>query len=79
MLKCPYCFEVLPKVTPQCPHCSQFIIDDPIEADFPSLDKKKCIFCGNKVLAEAKFCRYCRRWLDEIDRAADEIDPKDLV
>ena len=73
MLKCPYCYEELAKKTTKCPHCSQFLIDQPINVDYPSLEKKKCIFCGKKINAEAKVCRYCRRWLDEIDQAADDL------
>jgi hypothetical protein len=79
MLKCPYCFEPLNEKLPRCPHCAQYIIDELVVTDFPSLDKKKCIFCGKKILAEAKFCRFCRRWLDEVDRAVDQVDPEDLV
>ena len=78
--KCPYCIETLAnKQLLRCPHCSQFIIDSLIETDFPSLDKKNCVFCGKKIILEAKFCRFCRRWLDEIDRAVQEVDPEDLV
>jgi hypothetical protein len=79
MLKCPYCFEPLTERPPRCPHCEQFIIDDPVKMDFPSIDKKKCIFCGKKILMEAKFCRYCRKWLDELDRVVEQVDPDDLV
>jgi 5'(3')-deoxyribonucleotidase len=50
-----------------------------MDVPFPSLDKKNCLFCGKKVLVEAKICRYCHRWLDEVDRAVNDIDPEDLV
>ena len=79
MLKCPYCFEPLTEKPLRCPHCAQFIIDDLVQMDFPSLDKKNCIFCGKKILKEAKFCRFCRQWIDDVDKAADQVDPKDLV
>jgi hypothetical protein len=78
--KCPYCFETITSLQlPRCPHCSQFIIDDIITVDYPSLDKKNCLYCGKKILREAKICRYCQKWLDEVDRAANDIDPEDLV
>lgn len=80
MFKCPYCFEVLPTdAEPRCDRCQQFILDDIINVEFPSLDKKPCLFCGKNILIEAKICRYCRRWLDEISRAVEDIDPEDLV
>ncbi|MDP2652459.1 MAG: hypothetical protein Q8Q08_00330 [Candidatus Omnitrophota bacterium] len=79
MLKCPYCYEPLTEKVLKCPHCAQFIIDEPVNMEFPSVDKKSCIFCGKKILLEAKFCRFCRRWIDEVNRAAGDIDPKDLV
>ena len=79
ILKCPYCFEHVTERTERCPHCLQYVIDEFLEADYPSVDKKNCIFCGKKISTEAKFCRFCRRWVDEIDRAAGEVDPGDLV
>jgi hypothetical protein len=78
MLKCPYCYEALPEKPLRCPHCSQFIIDDVIDSEFPSMDKKKCLFCGKKILVEAKICRYCQKWFDELDQAND-LDLNDLV
>lgn len=74
MLKCPYCYEVLSEQATKCPHCSQFIIDSLLEVDFASVDKKKCVFCGKKILAEAKICRYCHKWLDELDRTVNDLD-----
>ena len=79
MLKCPYCYETLTENVNRCPHCAQFIIDEIVETDFPSLEKKKCVFCGKKILTEAKVCRHCHRWLDEVDRAVNDVDPNDLV
>ena len=79
MLKCPYCFEKLTDKVVKCPHCEQFLLDPIIKAEFLSLDKKNCFFCGKKVFVEAKICRYCHRWLDEVDYAARDIDPNDLV
>jgi hypothetical protein len=79
MLKCPYCYETLPEKILRCPHCLQFIIDEIVTSDFPSMDKKSCVFCGKKILAEAKICRYCQKWLDELDRRLEEVDPEDLV
>ncbi len=74
MLKCPYCYEVLSERVTKCSHCSQFIIDNLIEVDFISMDKKKCVFCGEKILVEAKICRYCHKWLDELDRTVNDLD-----
>jgi len=78
MKKCPYCFEEVQDAPLRCPHCDQFIIDDLIESEFASLDKKNCIFCGKKILIEAKVCRYCHKWLDEVDRAVEDLDFDDL-
>jgi len=72
--KCPYCFEVIEGRTPKCPHCNQYMIDEPFEVDFESLDKKKCFFCGKKVLTEARVCKYCHKWLDAIDQAMNDLD-----
>jgi len=74
MLKCPYCFEVLEEKTTQCPHCDQFIIDTIIESEFRSLDKKKCFFCGKKILKESRVCRHCKQWLDSVDSGANDYD-----
>ena len=79
MFACPYCFDEIPKDTLQCSHCRQFLVDDVLNLDFPALDKKKCVYCGKPVLAPAKFCRHCQRWIDEVDFAAGEVDPEDLV
>jgi len=79
MLKCPYCYELLDcKETRRCPHCLQFIIDDVLDIPYPSVEKKDCLFCGKKILKEAIFCRHCRKWLDEINRAVDSVDWEDL-
>ena len=74
MKKCPYCFEIIEEGSAKCPQCFQFIIDELIDADYRSIDKKKCIFCGKNILAEAKICRYCRKWISDVDRAADDYD-----
>lgn len=79
MLKCPYCYETLPEKILRCPHCLQFILDDVVTSDYPSIDKKPCIFCGKKILVEAKVCRYCQKWLDDLNQRVDEVDPEDLV
>jgi|GEM_PF-563285 len=71
--KCPYCFEDLNERTPKCPHCLQYLIDDLVEVDYHGSQKKNCIFCGKKILIEAKICKFCRRWLDEVDRVADDL------
>lgn len=74
MKKCPYCFEELEQSVPKCPHCHQFLIDPPVEVDYHSIDKKKCIFCGKKILTEARFCKFCQKWLDDLDKAVDDLD-----
>lgn len=79
MLKCPNCYEALSEKSLKCPHCGQFIIDEVIHSDFMSLDKKACVYCGKKILTEAKICKFCHRWLDEVSRAVEDIDPNDLV
>ena len=77
MDKCPYCFEILEEKTIKCPHCSQYFLDKPFKSDYRSVDKKRCIFCGEKILKEATVCRHCHKWLDEIDRAIDNTDEPD--
>ena len=78
MLKCPYCYNVLSEKINQCPSCSQFIIDDLVDVDFPSVDKKNCIFCGKNILKESKVCEHCHKWLDEVDRRIQDVDFDDL-
>lgn len=79
MLKCPYCYEKLTDKVVKCPHCEQFLLDPILNLGFLSLDKKNCLFCDKKVFREAKICRYCHRWLDEVERVARDIDLDDLV
>ena len=78
MLKCPYCYEKMEEKSTRCPHCLQYIIDDLINVDFPSINKKDCILCGKQIAKEAKFCKHCRKWLDEINQAARDLDLDDL-
>ena len=73
MKKCPYCFEVLSDKPLKCPHCSQYIIDELIDSDYKSGNKKRCVFCGEEILFEAKVCRHCHKWVDEVERAADDL------
>ena len=79
MLKCPYCYEQLTEKPMRCPHCNQFIIDPLVNVDFPSIEKKDCLFCGKKILKEARFCSFCRKWLDEIDNTIEGIDWDDFA
>lgn len=60
--------------TQKCPHCVQYIIDNLVEVDYLSVEKKNCTFCGKKIFVEAKICKYCKRWLDELDRAVNDLD-----
>ena len=78
MRKCPYCFEELTEKPLKCPHCIQYIIDELIESDFQSIEKKKCIFCGKNILMEARICRFCRKWIDEVDSAASDFESRDV-
>ena len=74
MLKCPYCYDELSITeTKRCPHCSQFLIDPVLDLPYPSVEKKDCLFCGKKILKEAIFCRFCRKWLDDLTRAIDAV------
>jgi len=73
MKKCPYCFEDLTEKPLKCPHCNQYIIDDLPEVDFHGSNKKPCIFCGKKIRSEAIFCRYCKRWLDEVEKGVNDL------
>lgn len=74
MKKCPYCFEVLKEGSQKCPFCDQFIIDDLICVDYKSLEKKKCFFCGKKILQEARICKHCHQWLDRVVDAGNTFD-----
>jgi hypothetical protein len=74
MLKCPYCFEILEAPIQKCPHCGQFLIDPVVKEDYKSIDKKNCIFCGKRILTEAKVCRFCKKWLDSVDEDTKHLD-----
>lgn len=77
--KCPNCFEDLEERVPKCPHCLQYIIDDLVEVDFHGADKKNCVFCGQKILKEAKVCKFCHRWFDDLNQSVDRLkDEEDL-
>ena len=78
MKHCPYCFEEISEdQCRKCPHCLQFIIDPLADLSYKVFEKKKCILCGKKVLKEARYCKYCHRWLDRIDQDADEFEQRD--
>ena len=66
--------EMLTEAVAKCPHCFQFLIDPPVEVDYHSIDKKKCVYCGKKILAEAKFCKFCQKWLDALDQTMSDFD-----
>lgn len=72
--KCPYCFEIASEGMNKCPVCLQFIIDPLIDSEYKSIDKKKCFFCGKNILKEARICRFCHQWIDEVDRTAGDIE-----
>jgi len=75
MKKCPYCFEEITTVNSlQCPHCNQHFIDPLIDVDYKSFEKKRCVFCGKNIFKEARVCKYCRKWIDEVDDASKDYD-----
>ena len=78
MKKCPNCFEVLKEDLKDgnCPCCGLNILGKVLNLDYPSVDRKKCYFCGKMVAREAIYCRYCHKWLDEVDKMVDDL--KDL-
>ena len=76
MKKCPYCFEDLKEQLKdnKCPYCELFLSEKLFELDYPSVDRKKCYFCGKMIAKEARFCRFCKRWIDEVERNASLFD-----
>ena len=74
MKKCPYCFEPIEESAGRCLQCLEFIIDPVIDADYKSIDKKKCVFCGKSILKEARVCRHCHKRIDEVDEGANDYD-----
>ena len=75
MLKCPYCYNIIEKDQTRCPHCAQFIIDDILNIDYPSVEKKKCLFCGKKILAgNSCGCEYKDRPVSNIFKRYIEIE-----
>lgn len=75
MKKCPYCFEDLKEpIKDKCPFCSLLISDKIINLDYPAVDRKKCFYCGKMIAKEALFCRYCRKWIDDVEKMADLLD-----
>ena len=70
MKKCPYCFEDLndlPKDN-KCPMCFLLIKGQLINLNYPSVDRKKCYFCGKLIATEALYCRFCHKWIDDVER-----------
>ncbi len=75
MEKCPYCFEDL-KTSPadkRCPYCD-LSMEKTINLDYPSVDRKRCIYCGKSVAKEAKYCRYCHKWIEDVERMAKLLE-----
>ena len=76
MLKCPFCFEDL-KEKPKddkCPCCHLFMSEKIINLDYPSVNRKKCYFCGELIASEAIYCRFCFKWLDDVERIMRQLD-----
>lgn len=76
MQKCPFCFEdwkELPK-NEKCPYCQLHTAGKVMNLDYPSVDRKKCYYCGKSLAKEAIFCRYCQKWLDDVERMMNLYD-----
>jgi len=73
-LKCPYCFSTIPENPgKKCPSCEQYFLDAPFQAAYSGTEDKKCTFCGKKVHSEARICRHCKKWLDELEQSVDDF------
>ena len=70
MKKCPFCFEDVQGKTAddKCPVCLLHVSEKLIELDYPSVERKKCYFCGSAIAKEAKYCRFCKKWIDDVER-----------
>ena len=70
MKKCPYCFEDVKEISKdnKCPKCFLLVKGQLINLDYPSVDRKKCYFCGELIAKEALYCRFCRKWIDDVER-----------
>jgi hypothetical protein len=71
--KCPYCFEDILDRPTKCPICQQFLLDEPLIMDYQGAEKKSCIFCGKKIFKEARVCKHCNKWIDEVDQSAQDL------
>lgn len=76
MKKCPYCFEDIKGKLPndKCPVCSLYISEKLINVDYPSVQRKKCYFCGELIAQEAIYCRFCKKWIDNEERKMNMYD-----
>ena len=82
MKKCPCCFEDITEELKKgrCPFCDSFVENSLINLNFPSVNRKRCYFCGNSVASEAKYCRYCHKSLEDVEenvRLLKELEEED--
>lgn len=76
MKKCPHCFEDLGEncAKEHCPYCALSLPKKLPDLDYPSVDRKRCYFCGGSIAKEANYCRHCRKWIDEVDHGLALLD-----
>ena len=76
MQKCPSCFEDLKEIPKddKCPFCHLMMGGKVVHLDYPSVNRKKCFFCGELVASEAIYCRFCKKWLDDVAKMMDRFD-----
>ena len=76
MNKCPYCYEdfnILPK-DDKCPYCASLLGGECVTLNYPSVDRKKCIFCGESVAKEAIYCRYCHKSIGDVEKMVQQLE-----
>ena len=82
MKKCPCCFEDIVEGLKdgKCPFCDSFVDQSLIELSYPSVNRKRCYFCGKSIASEAKLCRYCHKSVEDVEetvRLLKELEEED--